>query len=101
MTNKEDKKITINQMQLSEVIESRIKEILKLAKNEINRLTKRENKGYIIVVGGISELAGFNYVVEETLGRNASCFNMTVIGARHNNIQVLLDHVNILIGNVC
>ena len=83
LTNKEDKKITINQMQLSEVIESRIKEILKLAKNEINRLTKREIS-YIIVVGGISELAGFNYVVEETLGRNASCFNMTVIGARHN-----------------
>ena len=83
LTNKENKKITINQMQISEVIESRIKEILKLAKNEINRLTKREIS-YIIVVGGISELAGFNYVVEETLGRNASCFNMTVIGARHN-----------------
>ena len=83
VTNKENKKITINQIQISEVIESRIKEILKLAKNEINRLTKREIS-YIIVVGGISELAGFNYVVEETLGRNASCFNMTVIGARHN-----------------
>lgn len=81
--NKENKKITINQIQISEVIESRIKEILKLAKNEINRLTKREIS-YIIVVGGISELAGFNYVVEETLGRSASCFNMTTIGARHN-----------------
>ena len=83
LTNKEDKKITINQMQLSEVIESRIKEILKLAKNEINRLTKREIS-YIIVVGGISELAGFNYVVEETLGSASSCFNMSIIGARHN-----------------
>lgn len=81
--DKENKKITINQIQISEVIESRIKEILKLAKNEINRLTKREIS-YIIVVGGISELAGFNYVVEETLGRSASCFNMTTIGARHN-----------------
>ena len=80
---KENKKVTINQMQISEVIESRIKEILKLAKNEINRLTKREIS-YIIVVGGISELAGFNYVVEETLGRASSCFNMNEIGARHN-----------------
>ena len=80
---KENKKITINQMQISEVIESRIKEILKLAKNEINRLTKREIS-YIIVVGGISELAGFNYVVEEILGGASSCYNMTVIGARHN-----------------
>ena len=83
INNNENKKITINQMQISEVIESRIKEILKLAKNEINRLTKREIS-YIIVVGGISELAGFNYVVEETLGHSASCFNMTEIGARHN-----------------
>ncbi len=83
IVNKENKKITINQIQISEVIESRIKDILKLAKNEINRLTKREIS-YIIVVGGISELAGFNYVVEETLGGTSSCYNMTVIGARHN-----------------
>ena len=83
ITNKENKKLTINQIQISEVIESRIKEILKLAKNEINRLTKREIS-YIIVVGGISELAGFNYVVEETLGSASSCFNMSIIGARHN-----------------
>ena len=80
---KENKKITINQMQISEVIESRIKEILKLAKNEINRLTKREIS-YIIVVGGISELAGFNYIVEETLGRVSSCYNMKELGIRHN-----------------
>ena len=83
IVNKENKKITINQIQISEVIESRIKDILKLAKNEINRLTKREIS-YIIVVGGISELAGFNYLVEETLGRDSSCFNMIEIGARHN-----------------
>ena len=83
LTNKENKKITINQMQISEVIESRIKEILKLAKNEINRLTKREIS-YIIVVGGISELAGFNYIVEETLGRTSSCYNMKELGIRHN-----------------
>ena len=81
--NKENKKITINQTQISEVIESRIKEILKLAKNEINRLTKREIS-YIIVVGGISELAGFNYIVEETLGRTSSCYNMKELGIRHN-----------------
>ena len=83
VANSENKKITINQVQISEVIESRLKEILKLAKNEINRLTKREIS-YIIVVGGISELAGFNYIVEDVLGRNASCMNMTLIGARHN-----------------
>ena len=83
VANSENKKITINQVQISEVIESRLKEILKLAKNEINRLTKRELR-YISGVGGISELAGFNDIVEDVLGRNASCMNMTLIGARHN-----------------
>ena len=83
VTDNEGKKITINQVQISEVIESRIKEILKLAKNEINRLTKREIS-YIIVVGGISEIAGFNYIVESVLGKYASCFNMKILGARHN-----------------
>lgn len=83
IVNNENKKITINQIQISEIVESRVREILKLAKNEINRLTKREIS-YIIVVGGISELAGFNYIVEETLGRVASCFNMREVGIRHN-----------------
>ena len=83
MINSENKNITINQVQISEIIESRLKEILKLAKNEINRLTKREIS-YIIVVGGISEIAGFNYIVESVLGKYASCFNMKILGARHN-----------------
>ena len=79
----ENKSITVTQSEISKVIESRLNEILKLAKNEINRLTKREIS-YLIVVGGISELAGFNYIVEDVLSRNASCLDMQQMGARHN-----------------
>lgn len=79
----ENKSITVTQSEISKVIESRLNEILKLAKNEINRLTKREIS-YIIVVGGISELAGFNYIVEDVLSHNASCLDMQQMGARHN-----------------
>lgn len=79
----EQKTINIKQSEISSVIESRLAEILKLAKNEINRLTKREIS-YIIVVGGVSEIAGFNYLVEDILGKNARCFNMQQLGARHN-----------------
>lgn len=79
----ENKSITVTQSEISKVIESRLNEILKLAKNEINRLTKREIS-YIIVVGGISELAGFNYIVEDVLSRNANCLDMQQMGARHN-----------------
>ena len=54
----EDKEIS--QVGISKVVEARIEEILKLAKNEIKNLTKREIR-YIIITGGLSELAGFSY----------------------------------------
>jgi len=76
-------KIIINQYEISEIVESRVVELLKLAKKEINNLTKRKIS-YIIVTGGISELTGFSYVVENTLGINASTLNITTIGIRNN-----------------
>ena len=76
-------KITINQYEISDVVESRITEILKFAKNSINDLTKREIS-YIIVTGGISELAGFQYVAENILGKEAIVHNITNMGIRNN-----------------
>ena len=64
-------------------MESRVVELLKLAKKQINTLTKRKIS-YIIVTGGISELTGFSYVVENILGINASTLNITTIGIRNN-----------------
>ncbi len=84
----EDKKITLNQAETSKIIESRIAEILKLAKVAINNLTKREIN-YIIVLGGISELAGFSYLVEDILGQKASVWNMQELGARHNKFTTV------------
>ena len=79
----ENEKIAINQYEITEVVESRVVELLKLAKKQINDLTKRKIS-YIIVTGGISELTGFSYVVENILGINASTLNMTTIGIRNN-----------------
>lgn len=76
-------KVIINQYEISEVVESRVVELLKLAKKQINNLTKRKIS-YIIVTGGISELTGFSYVVENTLGINANTLNITTIGIRNN-----------------
>ncbi len=76
-------KITINQYEISDVVESRLTEILKFAKNSINDLTKREIS-YIIVTGGISELAGFQYVAENILGKEAIVHNITNMGIRNN-----------------
>lgn len=79
----DDEKITINQYEITEVVEARISEILKLAKKEINNLTKRKIS-YIIVTGGITELMGFSYVVENILGINSSCLSLNKLGIRNN-----------------
>ena len=73
----------INQLDASKVVEARVAEILKIAKSEIKTLTNRQIS-YIIVVGGLSELAGFQYLVEQTLGHTALVFNNACIGIRHN-----------------
>ena len=96
LQTKDDKKIVINKYELSEVVEARLVELLKLAKKEINHLTKRKIS-YIIVTGGITELAGFNYVVENTLGINASNMNITTMGIRDNKYSTsagLIKYLN-------
>lgn len=72
-----------SQVGISKVVQSRLDEILKLAKNEIKNLTKREIR-YIIVTGGLSELAGFQYIVENVFELKAKVCNIPVMGIRHN-----------------
>ena len=79
----DEETISINQYELSEVVEARVSELLKLAKKSINNLTNRKIS-YIIVTGGITDLTGFGYVVENVLGINASTLNITTLGIRSN-----------------
>lgn len=83
LTNRNGDEFTVNQLEVSEIVESRIVEMLKLAKKQINLLTNREIS-YIIITGGISELAGFEYVVENIFDRRASTLNITEMGIRSN-----------------
>ena len=102
LTNSE--KVIINQYEITEIVEARVIELLKLAKKEINDLTKRKIS-YIIVTGGISDLTGFSYVVENTLGITASTLNMTTIGIRSNRYSSAFGSIkyfyekNVLRGN--
>ena len=76
-------KIKINQVEISQIIEARLKEILKSVKNEINNLTNR-SISYIIITGGITNLVGFPYLVEEEFKINKIVSNITTIGTRNN-----------------
>ena len=92
ITGKDTTNLVIRQSEISEVIEARLKQILKMAKKEINSLTKREIS-YIIITGGISELAGFQFLIDECLGTKAMTLNMTTMGARHNKYSSVLGMI--------
>ena len=90
--NNEEEAIKINQYELSEIIYSRIKEILELSKKQINILTKLEIS-YIIVTGGSSEANDFGLVVSEVFGENASVCKVKEIGCRHNKYSSVLGFI--------
>lgn len=89
VTNKLGERISINQYELSEIIMSRLEEILNLAKKQINLLTKKEIH-YIIVTGGISEMPDFELTLESVFGKNATVAKVHEIGARNNKYSACL-----------
>lgn len=91
-TNKLGEKIKINQFELSEVVMSRIEEILVLARKEINLLTKRE-VDYIIITGGTSSMDNFNIVSEEILGSISSIGNIRILGVRNNKYSSVIGSI--------
>lgn len=99
ITNKLGEKIKINQFELSEVVMSRIEEILVLARKEINLLTKRE-VDYIIITGGTSSMDNFQVVSEEVLGNNASIGNIRILGIRNNKYSCVVGNIINFINNL-
>lgn len=81
VNNKEE---SINQYELSELIETRIVDLLKNVKIQLNNLTNDEI-GYIMVVGGVTSMLGFNALVEDVFIRNATVLNIGVVGVRDNS----------------
>ncbi len=90
--NNEEEAIKINQYELSEIIYSRVKEILELAKKQINILTKLEIS-YIIVTGGSSEANDFGLVVNEVFGETTGLYKVREIGCRHNKYSSVLGFI--------
>ncbi len=90
--NKNEEKLSINQFEMSEVVMSRLAEILKLAKKQINLLTNHKIS-YIIITGGVSSIPGFKYLVNEIYGRYASVGKIQTIGIRHNKFSSCIGSI--------
>lgn len=82
LEDKNGDKIKVNQFDASEIVASRLEEILNLAKKQINLLTKKQIR-YIIVTGGVTETAEFKNIVDYVF-RDSEIGEVTEIGARHN-----------------
>ncbi len=89
VVNLHNEELRLNQYEVSEVVMSRVIEILKLAKKQINLLTNKQID-YIIVSGGVSELPGFHLIIEEVLGQNGYVANIKTLGVRHNKFSSLI-----------
>ena len=87
-----DEKKEISQVSISKVVEARVREILNLSKNEIKNLTNREIR-YIIITGGLSELAGFSYLIDEEFSEIGRVCNISNMGIRHNKFSSALGAV--------
>ena len=92
VVNKAGNKVKVNQYEISEIAMVRLEEILELAKKEINSLTNRKID-YIIVTGGTSNMAHFNYIAETVFGKMVSVGNLTVTGVRNNKYVPAIGNI--------
>ena len=83
LTNNVGDTIKLNQLEVTEVVQSRMAEILKLARKQITLLTKKDID-YIIITGGLTEIKSFKNLVYEILGKDVIIYLMDVIGIRDN-----------------
>lgn len=88
-----EEKLVVTKKEISEIVEARLEEMLKNVKKQINLLTNRKLE-YIMVTGGISEIANFSYLIEEILGSKATLCNMnTMLGVRNNKYSTALGNI--------
>lgn len=83
--DKNGDKVKINQFDASEIVMSRLQEILNLVKKQINLLTKKQIS-YIIITGGTTETAEFKSLVEQVFNK-ATVGDVMEIGARNNKFS--------------
>lgn len=75
--------IKLNQLEVSEVVMSRMVEILNLAKKQIRLLTTHEIN-YIIITGGLTEIKSFKNLAYEIFGKDVIIYTVTTLGCRDN-----------------
>ena len=81
--NNSNELIKLNALEVSEVVMSRMIEILTLTKKQIRALTNKEID-YIVLTGGLTEFKTFKNLAFEIFGKDVIIYNVTTLGCRNN-----------------
>lgn len=95
LTNLEGEKVVITRREVSQIVETRLEEVLKNVKKYLNNLTNKEIS-YIIITGGITDMPGFNSVMENVFGDISHSVNMNVLGIRNNLYSTCMGMIKYL-----
>lgn len=91
--------IKINQYEVSEIVMSRLEEILTLAKKEINILNS-QTVHYVIITGGTTNILHFRYIVDEIFHGKATLGNIKLVGIRNNKYSSAVGNIVYFIGKL-
>ena len=88
--------VKLNQLEVSEVVMSRMIEIMNLAKKQIRNLTDQDIE-YIILTGGLTEIKSFKNLAYEIFGKDVVIYNVTTLGVRDNKYTTGLGMIKYFI----
>lgn len=92
LTDRLGNAITISEHDLSKIIESRLTEILELAKKQINLLTNK-NIEYVIVTGGTTEIRDFNILLDKVFTNTHILGKIENVGVRNNKYATVIGNI--------
>ena len=90
--NKNGDLIKINQYEISEIVSSRLDELLTSVNHELNSMTSHK-PNYIFLTGGITNMINFNQICREKLGKCAIIGSVNIIGLRNNKFSSTIGNI--------
>lgn len=91
--------IKLNQLEVTEVVMSRLNQILEYAKKQIMILTKHP-VNYIIITGGVTEIKSFKNLVFENMGKDVIIYTESTLGVRDNKYITALGMIKYYINKM-
>ncbi|MBQ9013116.1 MAG: rod shape-determining protein [Bacilli bacterium] len=91
-----EKLLSINQYELSGIINKRLVEILNISKNELKVLTNKQIS-YIMVIGGIVDMPSIDFVLEDIFGYIAKSYSENTLGIRKSRFITVQGAIKLFV----